>query len=1084
MGMDHQTNNVRERSQKHLTLLTRVVLLTALYFIGGFVGREASFLSGSVALVWPPAGIALAAILLFGYRFWPGVAIGAILLSFVNGLPLGFFTFGTAIGNTVGAIVCTFLLHRFAEFDNALERTRGVIAYIVLACFLGTTVNAAFNVVSLAYAGSVGWDDLFNDIIKWWVPNALGALVVTPVILTWAAPSSIRWTRRMVAEAAVCAAGLLTSTLISFDSWFVYGIQSYPLAYLPFPFQVWSALRFGSRGAATGTFLVAALSIVSLLRGHGPFVAGTEQESLMLIGSYIGILAVTNLLLSAAASERRCAERAVADNERRFRAVVEDQTDLICRFTPDGTLTFVNNAYCQFHQRSSTELLGTNFLRTLCPEDIAVPLSYFRSLTDEQPVVSFDHRISSSAGGDLWHHYTVRRLFDQSGETTEFQAVITDVTQRKRSEQALQASERKYRSLVDNIPDVIWTADQNRQISYISANAKNALGYDADELLGGTGARWNERIHPNDRSNVEQAYQQLFSAGRHFDVEYRFRHKDGQWIWLHDRALTTRVHDGTPVADGIVTDITTRRHAEQALQQAKDAAEAASRAKSQFLANMSHELRTPLNAIIGFSEILADRTFGDLNDRQLKYCNNILSSGRHLLQLINDILDLSKVEAGRLELTRTSFSVAKVFQDLQPIVKGLASKKHLEVSFSIEPDLPPLFADEAKFKQIMFNLLSNAIKFTPEGGRIAVSATRAAVGQSAPTSSRAPEGEWLQVVVQDNGIGIKPQDHARIFLEFEQVDSSYARQQQGTGLGLALTQRLVQMHGGRIWVESDGIEGQGSRFIFQIPPGAPPAKANAPSFTGLDHRSLLCPLVMVVAENEKSRTAVGAELSRAGYEVVYGSDLEDLRRTTRQKRPFAVAMDLDLALRCDPSSLREWQRLTGPTASLVVFSKDANGKTGFSSVEPAGQGWGVPRPRLMDAIRHTRTSQGKEVKTVLVMEDETVLLELLGKTLLGRGFQVLQAADGKTGLDLLTRHRPDVIILDLIMPDVDGTQVVQRLRSNPDTASIPVLIHTSAVLDSEERGRLASHVQSITAKTEPDKLLRNLEELDATLVTN
>ena len=180
-----------------------------------------------------------------------------------------------------------------------------MVGYIGLACFLGTTVNAAFNIVSLVYAGAASWSGLFPTILEWWVPNALAGLVVAPFLITWATPSALRWHPRLVVEAAVCGTGLVAGTLISFHSWFVYGIQNYPLAYLPFPFLVWGALRFGQRGATTGTLLVSALAIHSLLNGRGPFLATSERESLMLIGSYIGILAVTNMLLAAAAAERR-----------------------------------------------------------------------------------------------------------------------------------------------------------------------------------------------------------------------------------------------------------------------------------------------------------------------------------------------------------------------------------------------------------------------------------------------------------------------------------------------------------------------------------------------------------------------------------------------------------------------------------------------------------------------------------------------------------------------------------------------------------------------------------------------------------
>ncbi|TAJ32148.1 MAG: DUF3365 domain-containing protein [Nitrospirae bacterium] len=244
------------------------------------------------------------------------------------------------------------------------------------------------------------------------------------------------------------------------------------------------------------------------------------------------------------------------------------------------------------------------------------------------------------------------------------------------------------------------------------------------------------------------------------------------------------------------------------LRGAREAAEAANRAKSEFLANMSHELRTPMNAIIGFSEILADQTFGELNPKQAKYVDNVLTSGRHLLQLINDILDLSKVEAGRMELQCSAFDVGQALRDIVVIVKTLAAKKGVALQIETATELPLLTADPAKFKQILYNLLSNAIKFTPTGGSVTV---RAGKGTDAHIN-----GAVLRLSVADTGIGLKTEHQARIFQAFEQVDSSYARQQQGTGLGLALTKQLVELHGGRIGVESEG-EGRGSTFTVVLP---------------------------------------------------------------------------------------------------------------------------------------------------------------------------------------------------------------------------------------------------------------------------
>jgi PAS domain S-box-containing protein len=1087
-----------------LTTLTRVVVLIALYFVGGLVGKETSFLSGSVALVWPPAGIALAAILLFGYRFWPGVALGAILFSFMNGMPLGFFTLGTAIGNTMGAIVCAYLLNRFIAFDNAMERTRDVTGYIGLACFLGTTVNALFNVVSLAYSGTVAWDNLFSTTLVWWVPNALAGLVVAPFIITWATPSAIRWNGRLIAEAIICGAGLVGGTLISFNSWFVYGIQNYPLAYLPFPFLVWGALRFGQRGATTGTLLVSLLAIYSLLQGIGPFVTNTETDSLMLIGSYIGILAVTNMLLAAAAAERRAAERAVSESEKRFRAVVEDQTDLICRFKPDGLLTFVNEAFCRFHGKRSDELIGTNFFQTLSEEDAAIPLSYINSLPPDEPVVSFDHRLHSPDKLVVWHQYRVRRLFEEKGGTREFQAVIQDITQRKQSEQALRASEEKYRSLIDHIPDVVWTADASRDLTYISGNAVKVLGYDSGELLGGQ--LWLDRIHPEDAARVGQAYQKLFSEGEKFDVEYRICRKDGEWIWLHNRALVTHLSEGIMCADGIFKDTTLRRLAEAAIQQTKDAAEAANLAKSQFLANMSHELRTPLNAIIGFSEILTDKTFGEMNDRQLKYSNNILNSGRHLLQLINDILDLAKVEAGRVELMRNTFSVTKALSEVQTIVKTLANKKHINLEFELAPDLPSLFADEAKFKQIMYNLLSNAIKFTPDGGKVFVAAaiqnaTSLRLGAKtygSESGDSSPAGESLRVAVTDTGIGIKANDQERVFKEFEQVDSSYGRQQQGTGLGLALTKKLVEMHGGRIWVESEGVEGKGSAFIILIP--IPKAAAEPMQLTDKadSHDDIIRPLVLVVTNDDSNQQLAGNYLTGVGYEVAVVSETAAMIAALKDRRPYAVVIDQKMGSvggwpggagpaseqpKSDTSDTliqHKFRSRISPGIPQVIFWDAGNTRLGFSLLCKDGTVSERVNSRLVDAIRQSDKTAGKELKTILVIDDEPALLELLAKTLLQEGFRVLRASNGRKGVEFATSYHPDAIILDFTMPEFDGTKVVEQLRAHPRTKDIPILIQTGTVLNEEERQRLAGHVQAITSKTERGSLLAELERLDST----
>ncbi len=232
--------------------------------------------------------------------------------------------------------------------------------------------------------------------------------------------------------------------------------------------------------------------------------------------------------------------------------------------------------------------------------------------------------------------------------------------------------------------------------------------------------------------------------------------------------------------------------------------EVANKHKSEFLANMSHELRTPLNAIIGFSEVLLERLFGDLNPKQEDYLKDIFTSGKHLLQLINDILDLSKVEAGRMDLEPSTFDIAAAVANAMTLVRERAQRHGIALGQQIDPQLAEITADERKFKQIMLNLLTNAVKFTPDNGRIDVTARR--------------EENDIVVAVHDTGIGIAPGDHAAVFEEFRQVGRNYTSKQEGTGLGLALTKRFVELHGGRIWLESE--IGKGSTFTFTIPVGS------------------------------------------------------------------------------------------------------------------------------------------------------------------------------------------------------------------------------------------------------------------------
>jgi PAS domain S-box-containing protein len=400
-----------------------------------------------------------------------------------------------------------------------------------------------------------------------------------------------------------------------------------------------------------------------------------------------------------------------------------------------------------------------------------------------------------------------------------------EISERREAQKALSASEEKYRLLAENVNDTIWIWDliQGRYV-YLSPSVKSLLGYPLEEAMT---LSLERTLAPSSwavAANIIQKELALDGTpgtdpSRSTLVEVELLRKDGSALWAEVKACFLRDDRGQAARIlGVSRDITERKKAEQLLR-AKAEADASNRAKSQFLATMSHELRTPLNHILGFTELVLDRNFGELNETQEEYLKDVLHSSNHLLSLINDILDLSKVEAGKLELNPSDIDLKSLLTNSLVMVREKALKHGIRLSAQIDGVPQVICADERKLKQIMYNLLSNAVKFTPDNGTITLGARHFSSVNRCPEDHQEPlpdQREYMEIFVQDSGIGIKGEDLERIFNPFEQVDSAMSRRYQGTGLGLSLTRQLVELHGGRIWAESEG-EGEGSTFHFVMP---------------------------------------------------------------------------------------------------------------------------------------------------------------------------------------------------------------------------------------------------------------------------
>jgi PAS domain S-box-containing protein len=632
-------------------------------------------------------------------------------------------------------------------------------------------------------------------------------------------------------------------------------------------------------------------------------------------------------------------------------------------------------------------------------------------------------------------------------------------------EALLQTSEHRYRTLVGSTATILWTTDaqgNNAEMSRWCA----FTGQGEDEARGDG---WLQAVHPDDREAFARRWAEAVAGRAYAEDEIRLRRTDGVYRTFLCRSVPVLDARGQVVEwVRCCADITERKE-EESLRKEKEAAEAASRAKSEFLAKMSHELRTPLNAVIGMSKMLTTQRFGPLNAKQLDYLTDITGAGEHLLTLINDILDLSKVEAGRMELVPEPVGVGAALGAALSTVRTLAEAKGLKLlGEPPEPD-GEVTADPARLKQILFNLLSNAVKFTPTGGRVCVRCRWAAgVRQDAPEAP-ADEARAVRFAVEDTGVGIDPRDQGRIGNEFYQARRAPGQAAEGTGLGLALTRRLVNLMGGAFWFKS--TPGQGSCFAFALPLQQPRPKAREEG-TSLDGVAALAPgarpAALVVEDHVPTNKLLTDWLLEAGLEVASAFTGPEGLELARQVHPQLILLDIRLP------GMDGWQVLTElkghpETAAIPVM------------VVSALEGSGPPRQldvlewfvKPLDKDRFLRRlhrscpglfTAGRPV-TVLVVDDEPRSRKWLADLLESEGVTVIEADGGREALRLLAEVHPDLVLLDLLMPDTDGFAFVRAARGDPRWERLPILVVTAKDVTAEDLRRLNGSIQDVLAKT-------------------
>ncbi len=609
-----------------------------------------------------------------------------------------------------------------------------------------------------------------------------------------------------------------------------------------------------------------------------------------------------------------------------------------------------------------------------------------------------------------------------------------------------------FAELVQNSPVAIVTLDMQHNVSSCNPAFEQLYGYSESEV---TGRNLDDLITDAETRAEAVGYTEQALGLHTVRAIGRRRRRDGTLVDVEVLGVPVVV-DGERVGMmGLYHDIS-------ALLAARQDAEAANSAKSQFLASMSHELRTPLNAILGYSEMLQEDARDSGHEDSLADLEKIHSAGKHLLNLINDVLDLSKIEAGKMELHLETFVLRPAIEAVAGTVSPLLARNANQLVLDLAPDLGSMHSDAMRVRQILLNLLSNATKFT-DRGVITVSARREGAGDCAA----------IVLDVADTGIGMTPEQLSRLFTAFAQADSSTSARYGGTGLGLAISRRFCELMGGSIGVSSR--PGAGTTFTVRLPAALPAVPAAAPIIEAAEGDA---PTVLVIDDDAVARDLVSRLLGRAGLRVITASDGATGLARARSEQPAVITLDVVMP------GMDGWEVLTvlksDPAVReipVVMLSMLDEQQLGFALGAADFLTKPVDRTRLLESVRARIGTGGGG--PVLIVEDDEAARGLLARALGSAGLAVLEAEDGRAALDLVRHHTPQLILLDLMMPGMDGFEFLEAMRGLPALAAVPVIVITGKDLTPEDRARLNGGVQLIMQKgaTSADALVTEVRQL-------
>jgi len=748
---------------------------------------------------------------------------------------------------------------------------------------------------------------------------------------------------------------------------------------------------------------------------------------------------------------------------------IENSPDALIAVARNGTILFWNAGAEAVYGYTKAEAIGCRLHDLVVPPDLIEESKEITRAAIESGLTVHETIRRRKDGSIIYVDITAKALRDYHNKLKFIALSQKDVTHLKVLSHG-KALETRYRGLLETVPDAIVMVNSSGRIVLINEQAETLFGYKKEELLGSPieillPARFRAAHLAHRIRYFVEPKARAMGAG----LELYASRKDGTEFPVEISLSPLKTEEGV-FAMSVIRDISERKKLEEELRQKNNALEeqnrrvqTANRLKSEFLANMSHELRTPLNGIIGFAEIMHDGRVGPISDEHKEYLGDILTSAHHLLQLINDVLDLSKVEAGKLEFKPQAVNLQLVVEEVCEIVRTLAASKRIEMRSEIDPALSAIDADPRSLKQILYNYLSNALKFTPERGSVTI-------------RGKAEDTERFRIEVEDNGIGISASDTDRLFVEFEQLDSSAGKKYSGTGLGLALTRKIVEAQNGTVGVDS--TPGKGSIFYAVLPRafraigGVLEEKQTVTAAAG-------APTVLVVEDDAHDRAWIANALRKTGYGVETVATGSEALIRCREQHFDAITLDImlpDMSGRAVLEKLRE-RGLNQETPVVVVTVLAQKGMVaGYQVVDI------LPKPvsegEVVKALERCGITPDSR-RSVLVIDDDASALKVADQVLRQLGFRPVCRQDAASALKAASVERPAAVVLDLMMPEMNGFEFLKRFRKSKSGRRTPVIVWTGKDLSERERTELRSSVSSIAKKDNQANQL--IHELNAIL---